>query len=560
MARRVAVIGAGSSGLTCIKCCLEEGLEPVCFESSDDIGGLWRFKEIPEPERSSTYRSLVTNTSKEMMCFSDLPMPAHFPNFMHNSQLLQYLQLYAAHFNLLQHIHFQTTVLTVKQRPDFACSGQWEVLTEDRDGLKKIHIFDAVLVCTGHYTKPVMPLKDFPGFETFKGEYCHSSEYKDPEPYKGKKVMVVGIGNSGGDIAVELSRVAKKTFLSTRQGAWVLSRISLKGRPIDMIGVTRLLGLVTLLLPRRLVNWACERELNQKYDHRLYGLMPKNRFLDQRPLVNDDLPGCILLGGLVIKPNIQEFQGSNVVFEDETVEEQIDTVIFCTGYTHNFPFLSTSLFTGPSFNLTLYKHVLPPMLEHPTLAIIGLIEAWGPIMPVVEMQARWATRVISGNLFLPYYVVFNQMKNHFDVIFPRYPCPKHADLQLEYIPYMDELANELGVRPNILRLLLTDPRLGFSVLFGPCTPYQFRLRGPGKWAGARNAILTVWDRVSKPMMTRVVPEPRPSRLPKLLVLSTLLVAAIYAGKRHSKLLESPMAALNNWRMYVPAAVLRVLKI
>uniref|UniRef100_A0A8C9W1T5 Flavin-containing monooxygenase n=1 Tax=Scleropages formosus TaxID=113540 RepID=A0A8C9W1T5_SCLFO len=554
MARRVAVIGAGSSGLTCIKCCLEEGLEPVCFESSDDIGGLWRFKEIPEPERSSTYRSLVTNTSKEMMCFSDLPMPAHFPNFMHNSQLLQYLQLYAAHFNLLQHIHFQTTVLSVKQSPDFACSGQWEVLTEDRDGLKKIHIFDAVLVCTGHYTKPVMPLKDFPGFETFKGEYCHSSEYKDPEPYKGKKVVVVGIGNSGADIAVELSRVAKKTFVSTRQGAWVIRRTSHKGCPFDITAFTRLLDLQGLLLPRRLINWVSERELNQKYDHRLYGLMPKHRLFDQIPVINDDLPACILLGVVVMKPHIQEFQGSTVAFVNGTKEEQIDAVVFCTGYNCSFPFLTASVFTGPGHNLNLYKHIFPPSLEHPTLAIIGLIEPWGPIMPMAEMQARWATQVITGNFsfsFLNTCVLPS--------FCPSFPSPKHGNLLVEYIPYMDELANELGVRPNILRLLLTDPRLGFWVLFGPFTPCQYRLRGPGKWAGARNAILTVWDRVSQPMMTRVVPEPRPSRLPKLLVLSILLVAAIYAEKRHSKLLESPMAALNNWRMYVPAAVLRVLK-
>lgn len=147
MVRRVAVVGAGSSGLVCIKSCVEEGLEPVCFESSDDIGGLWRFKvsgrgtvlkniqqinvvtgqndrkvdyfissvscfplcpqESPESERSSIYRSLVCNTSKEIMCFSDFPMPADYPNYMHHSQLLQYFRLYAEHFDLLRYINFQ---------------------------------------------------------------------------------------------------------------------------------------------------------------------------------------------------------------------------------------------------------------------------------------------------------------------------------------------------------------------------------------------------------------------------------------------------------------------
>ncbi|KAK5907334.1 hypothetical protein CesoFtcFv8_005199 [Champsocephalus esox] len=91
MTRRVAVIGGGSSGLACIKSCLGEGLEPVCYESSDDIGGLWRFKENPEPDRASIYHSVIINTSKEMMCFSDFPIPANFPNYMHNSLIMDHI-------------------------------------------------------------------------------------------------------------------------------------------------------------------------------------------------------------------------------------------------------------------------------------------------------------------------------------------------------------------------------------------------------------------------------------------------------------------------------------
>lgn len=138
MTRRVAVIGGGSSGLVCIKCCLDEGLEPICFESSDDIGGLWRFKvgsqthsmqviwkmskkakmnmfthpiclslqENPESDRASIYHSVIINTSKEMMCFSDYPIPAHFPNYMHNSLIMDYFRMYADHFQLIKYIRF----------------------------------------------------------------------------------------------------------------------------------------------------------------------------------------------------------------------------------------------------------------------------------------------------------------------------------------------------------------------------------------------------------------------------------------------------------------------
>uniref|UniRef100_A0A674K376 Flavin-containing monooxygenase n=1 Tax=Terrapene triunguis TaxID=2587831 RepID=A0A674K376_9SAUR len=111
MAKRVAVIGSGVSGLTSIKCCLDEGLQPTCFERSNDIGGLWRFKEKVEEGRASIYQSVFTNSSKEMSCFSDFPMPEHFPNFLHNTRFLEYLKLYAKRFDLLKYIRFKIIFL-----------------------------------------------------------------------------------------------------------------------------------------------------------------------------------------------------------------------------------------------------------------------------------------------------------------------------------------------------------------------------------------------------------------------------------------------------------------
>lgn len=122
-----------------------------------------------------------------------------------------------------------------------------------------------------------------------------------------------------------------------------------------------------------------------------------SRILDQRTIINDDLAGRILVGELVLKPNVQKFQGSTAVFDDGTVEEMIDAVILCTGYDYRFPFLPDSLNSGSDGDLKLYRRVFPPSLEHPTLAIMGLLQTKGPIMPVAELQARWATRVIAGN-------------------------------------------------------------------------------------------------------------------------------------------------------------------
>uniref|UniRef100_UPI00144861B9 dimethylaniline monooxygenase [N-oxide-forming] 5-like n=1 Tax=Epinephelus lanceolatus TaxID=310571 RepID=UPI00144861B9 len=170
--------------------------------------------ENPEPDRASIYHSVIINTSKEMMCFSDFPIPGHFPNYMHNSLIMDYFRMYADHFQLTKHIRFNTKVLQVKQRSDFSHSGQWDVENENKDGKKERHILDAVMICIGHHCQPNLPLHDFPGIDTFTGKYFHSRDYKTPEEWRDKKVVVIGIGNSGGDIAVELSRVTKQVRMT----------------------------------------------------------------------------------------------------------------------------------------------------------------------------------------------------------------------------------------------------------------------------------------------------------------------------------------------------------
>lgn len=124
--------------------------------------------------------------------------------------------------------------------------------------------------------------------------------------------------------------------------------------------------------------------------------MVAGRFFKQIPLVNDDLPSRIISGRVVVKPNVREFRGSSVVFEDGLVVEDVDVVVFATGYNYDFPFLPSSLKAKAGFRLSLYKEIFPPSLERSTLAVIGFIHGLGSIIPLAEMQARWATRVFAG--------------------------------------------------------------------------------------------------------------------------------------------------------------------
>ncbi|XP_007946598.1 flavin-containing monooxygenase 5 [Orycteropus afer afer] len=501
--KRIAVIGGGVSGLTSIKCCLEEDLEPVCFERTDDIGGLWRFQENPEEGRASIYKSVIINTSKEMMCFSDYLIPDHYPNFMHNSQILEYFRMYAKEFDLLKYIRFKTTVCSVKKRPDFSTSGQWDVVTEC-EGKKEVNVFDGVMVCTGHHTDAHLPLESFPGIKKFKGQYLHSRDYKNPLSFTGKRVIIIGIGNSGGDLAVEISHTAKQVFLSTRRGAWILNRVGDHGYPIDTLFSSRFQHYLKNILSESFINTYMEKKMNQRFDHEMFGLKPQHRAMSQHPTVNDDLPNRIISGLVKVKGNVKEFTETAAIFEDGSREDDVDAVVFATGYSFAFPFLDDCVKVVKN-KISLYKKVFPPNLEKPTLAIIGLIQPLGAIMPISEIQGRWATQVFKGLKTLP-----SQSEMLADIakvqekIDKRYVESQRHTIQGDYIETMEEFADLVGVKPNVLSLAFTDPKLAFHLLFGPCTPVQYRLQGPGKWDGARQAILTTDDRIRKPLMTRVV--------------------------------------------------------
>lgn len=484
------------------------------------------FQENPEAGRASIYKSVIINTSKEMMCYSDFPIPEDFPNFMHNSKILRYFRLYAEHFQLTQYIRFKTTVCSIKKRPDFATSGQWDVTTE-KDGEQESAIFDAVLVCSGHHTQAHLPLQSFPGIEKFKGRYLHSRDYKNAEDFKGKRVIVIGIGNSGGDIAVELSRTASQVFLSTRRGSWVLNRVSDYGYPLDMLRLTRFFNTLKHAVPGFLLNQFIESELNKRFDHANYGLKPKHRVFSQHPMVNDDLPNRIIAGTVLMKSNVAKFTETDAIFDDDTVEKNIDAVIFATGYTFSFPFCEE--LKVQHNKISLYKYSFLPELEKQTLAVIGLIQPLGAIMPISELQCRLATSIFTGEKLLP---PVSQMKEDIrkkkEEMEKRYVCSQRHTIQVDYLEYMDELAELLGVKPNLSSLFLSDPKLAFNVYFGPCTPYQYRLSGPGKWVKARTAILTQWNRAMKPTRTRYVePSSRSLLLPVVIGLVVLLAAIFF---------------------------------
>jgi len=358
----------------------------------------------------------------------------------------------------------------------------------------KTETFDGVMVANGHHAYPFMA--EFEGLTKFKGRVTHSHTYKDDTGFRGRRIVVVGIGNSGGDIAVELSRVSSQIYLSTRTGCWCISRVGLFGLPYDLIMQNRFFNWF-LQNTFSFVNTVVEFFINFNFDHDLYGLTCRQRVFGQHPFVNDDLPNRIASGTVIIKPNIKRFVGNDAVeFDDGTVVDKVDDLIMCTGYDVSFPLLENGIVEMNKNNEhNLYKMMYPTQLKHPTIAVVGLIQPWGAVMPISEMQARYHCEMMLKRVKLPEVSTMEQeIEEHRKTMVERYGGSRRHTVQVDYITYMDDLAKQFGAKPSVFGSILSDPLLAVKLMFAPAAPYQYRLHGPHCWPGAKDALYTVWDR------------------------------------------------------------------
>lgn len=500
MKHPVVIVGAGYCGVVSLKICLENGLDAVCFDKTDNFGGLWRFRDGDYNGVASVQRTTIINTSKEMNALSDFPPPADYANYMHNSNMLAYLEKYIEHFRLAPHIHFRKEVMMVEKSGDYEANGEWRVRIKDEQGQESEMLASGVFVCIGHHVFPNVP--QFQGQALFRGTIKHSHSYKHFEGLEKKRVLVVGVGNSGMDVAVDSSHVAKQVYLSTRRGAWVVGRVNETGLPFDFT-ITRFSALLHHYFPNLMLNQT-EKQVNKVFDHELYNMKPRHRYNAQHPTISDALPERILSGAIVVKGDILRFTEKGVIFKGEEDEEcEVDAVVFATGYDIVFPFLGDVLPSTSGNKIQLYQRVFPPQLRHPTLAIIGLIQPIGPIFPVAEIQARWVCQLLKKEKQLPpidermreVAAYEHQLRN-------RYVASQRHTIQVDLVPYMDGIATLAGCKPDLTKIFFTDPALFKQLMFGPSVSYQYRLTGPHSWDGARDAIMTVTKRMKKPLSTR----------------------------------------------------------
>ncbi len=423
----VCIIGAGSSGIASAKTLHERGIPFDCFEKGSGIGGNWRYNN--DNRMSSAYQSLHINTSRDKMAFSDFPMPKSYSEFPHHTLILKYFEKYVDHFGFRDKLTFQTSVDRVEPLPD----GGYEVTVTDRDGQQRSERYSAVLVANGHHWSPRHVT--FPG--QFTGESMHSHYYKTLDCLIGKRVLVVGIGNSACDIACEASRVAEATFLSTRNGAHVIPKYMF-GIPMDKIAP----GFCWKYLPHPLFRFLFGTALRlARGPQGNYGFpTPKHKILQEHPTISSELLNLVGHGRILMKPNISELQGDKVKFVDDSVES-IDLIVYCTGYQITFPFLDSTILNPANNEVPLYRNVVHP--DYPGLYFIGLVQPWGAIMPLAELQSKWVADLLEGRSGLPSTEAMKvAVRRDREKVARRYVKSDRHTIQVDYYPYEALLKKE----------------------------------------------------------------------------------------------------------------------
>lgn len=417
---KIAVIGAGPSGITTIKNLVEAGYKNVtCFEMNDQVGGNWVYSETEG--HSSVFKTTHIISSRKFSEYTDFPMPSSYPDYPSQQELLQYFNDYVDHFQIRPYIQFNSRVSSAS-----LTNNQWTITLEDQ---RKDH-FDLLIVCNGHHWDPRIP--SYPGH--FSGEILHSHSFKNNQKFSGKKVLVVGGGNSACDIAVEISRVAKKTSISMRRGYHFIPKF-IMGMPSDTFYSK------TLWIPKRIrlfLQKLVLRLVQGKYEN--YGLQtPDHDILETHATVNSELLYFIKHGKIKPKVNIQSFKNNQVVFEDGA-QEKFDTIIYATGYKITFPFFETKVIDYENNPVELYNYCFHPQIHN--LMFVGLLQPLGCIWPLADLQAQQIVHFLNGKWKLPQNLdqaIHNQLTNRpFNFI----DTPRHK-LEVDFHIFYQHLKKEI---------------------------------------------------------------------------------------------------------------------
>jgi len=361
---KLLVIGAGPVGLAMADALKQAGIEYDQVDANSGIGGNWH---------DGVFETTHIVSSKGTTAYDDYPMPAHYPDFPSAKQMLEYLKSYAHDRGLLENIELNQTLTRLTPQPD----DSW--VADFANGEQRI--YKGAVVCNGHHWAKRFP--EIPG--KFEGEYIHSKDYRQPEQLTGKRVLVIGAGNSAHDIACEAARVGESCHLSLRTGYWFMPKTAF-GRAMTDLPIWWLPVSMQRILVRGIIAMMIG-------DYRRYGLKkPDHRIFDRHPTYGTDLLNYLRLGTVKPREQIARFEGRQVRFKDGSTGEY-DMVVAATGFNYSFPFLPEGLFDIQNDVVQVYGGAFPDKVKN--LYIVGASQPRGGFGRVVTPAAKLYAKMIK---------------------------------------------------------------------------------------------------------------------------------------------------------------------
>jgi len=510
--KNVAIIGGGVAGITSAKALLEEGHNPTILEKDANFGGVWQFSMEKGAKRDKgftgqVWQDLITTSSAYVTSFSDF-RPEEFierkehPYHMTCKMYYEYLEAYMKYGKIDQKKHLQ---LNTEVKSCTKVSNGWELeIVKDSKITKRT--FDYVVVSTGQHQcakKPsetmAMEGEETPALKSlseFKGEIVHSSNYINSKQFEGKRVLIVGGGDSGGDIVKHIADVCKpgECYMSLRRGAHVTPRYFHKDTvPIDY-AMYRFAYCMPHVLRTNVLREAFHKVLRTVAAtdktthwiltlHNINGMGASNYFTSK----SEEMCKAFAAGTAFLKPGVKKFTADGCEFEPlpkrfqmycpdvDCSPVKLDAVILCTGFEQKFPFLPKG--SEAHGHLDRYRLVFHPDLDD--MAFVGFARpaGFGAIPPCAEIQARWMAQVVSGKALLPRK---SEMLNTINIVKKDFKAVRKTPNQsLIFFPYyLAEIAREFGANPRMFNLFFSNPKLWYRVAFGMYNSTQYRLYGP----------------------------------------------------------------------------------